>query len=345
MPGAIPSVVMLGVGSGVMVGHWTDESARTGCTAVVFPEGTTASGEIRGGAPATRDFALLAPERTVEWVDAVVLSGGSAFGLAAADGVMRWCEERGRGFATRGGRVPIVVGMSLYDLTEGDGSVRPGPEAGYAAAQAAHDRFPALGRVGAGTGATINKWQGADHREPGGLVGTRIQVGDVEVGALLAVNASGGINDGTMVDSLVQGTYVHETADPFGDPPDPRAPMSTAIGGDPPDPRAPMSTTIGGDPPDPRAPMSTTIGVVVTNARLDKLGCFRVARSGHGGMARALWPAHTDGDGDALVVGATGRVETDVGLVRLMAAAAVEAAIRSVRNDGGRPHDHQGGSR
>ncbi len=296
---------MLGVGGGVLVGHWTDEAALTGCTVVVFPEGTTASGEIRGGAPATRDFGLLAPERTVGCVDAVVLSGGSAFGLAAADGVMRWCEEQGRGFETRGGRVPIVVGLSLYDLTEGDGSVRPGPEDGYAAAQAAHEGVPALERVGAGTGATMNKWRGAEHREPGGLGGALLKVGDVVVGALVAVNASGAINDGLVVDSLVAGTYEHQPADPFAD----------------------------GDDPQPST--NTTIGVVATNAMLDKLGCYRVARSGHSGMARALIPVHTDGDGDALVVGATGQVEADFGLVRLMAAAAVETAIRSVSHDGG----------
>ena len=297
--GAVPSAVMLGIGGGVLVGHWTDEAALTGCTVVVFPKGTTASGEIRGGAPATRDFALLAPERTVG-VDAVVLSGGSAFGLAAADGVMRWCEERGRGFETRGGRVPIVVGLSLYDLAEGDGSVRPGPEDGYVAAHSAHEGVPALGRVGAGTGATMNKWRGAEHREPGGMGGALLQVGDVAVGALVAVNASGAINDGTVVDSLVAGTYEHQPADPFA------------------------------GPDDAATHTNTTIGVIATNAALDKLGCYRVARSGHSGMARALMPAHTDGDGDALVVGATGQVEADFGLVRLMAAAAVETAIRTV---------------
>ena len=291
---------MLGVGEGVLVGHWTDEVARTGCTVVVFPEGTTASGEIRGGAPATRDFGLLAPERTVSQVDAVVLSGGSAFGLAAADGVMRWCEEQGRGFETRGGRVPIVVGLSLYDLTEGDGSVRPGPEAGYAAAQAAREEDPPRGRVGAGTGATMNKWRGAEHRQPGGLGGALLQVDDVLVGAVVAVNASGGINDGEVQRLLIDGTYQHQPADPFA----------------------------GGD--DSQGLTNTTIGVVATNATLDKLGCYRVARSGHSGMARALVPAHTDGDGDALVVGATGQVEADFGLVRLMAAAAVETAIRSM---------------
>lgn len=287
------------------MGHWTDETARTGCTVVVFPEGTTASGEIRGGAPATRDFALLAPERTVGQVDAVVLSGGSAFGLAAADGVMRWCEEQGRGFETRGGRVPIVVGMSLYDLIEGDGSVRPGADEGYAAAQIADDELPTLGRVGAGTGATRNKWQGAENRVNGGLGGALFQVEDVVVGALVAVNAAGETNDGAVQRALIDGTYEHQSADPFADS--------------------------SGD----EALTNTTIGVIATNAMLDKVDCYRVARSGHSGMARALLPAHTDGDGDALVVGATGGVEADVGLVRLMAAAAVETAIRFVGHDGG----------
>ncbi len=285
------------------MGHWTDEAAQTGCTVVVFPEGTVASGEVRGGAPATRDFALLAPEQTVGTVDAVVLTGGSAFGLAAAGGMMRWCEERGRGFETRAGRVPIVVGMALYDLAVGDGSVRPGPDAGYAAAAAAGDGPPVLGLVGAGTGATVNKWQGAENHQPGGLGGALIRVDDVLVGALIAVNASGGFNDGTVTGALIDGTYRHQSVDPFAE----------------------------GD--DPQAPTNTTIGVVATNGTLDKLDCLRVARSGHDGMARALLPAHTSGDGDALVVGATGRVEADIGLVRLMAEAAVEAAIRSVSHD------------
>lgn len=291
---------MLGVGGGVLVGHWTDEAALTGCTVVVFPEGTTASGEIRGGAPATRDFALLAPERTVNQVDAVVLSGGSAFGLAAADGVMRWCEEQGRGFETRGGRVPIVVGLSLYDLTEGDGSVRPGSDAGYAAARMASDALPSLGRVGVGTGATMNKWRGAENREPGGLGGALLQVEDVLVGALVAVNAAGEFNDGSVQQALIDGTYEHRPANPFS------------------------------DSKDGEAHTNTTIGVIATNAMLDKVACFRVARSGHSGMARALLPAHTDSDGDALVVGASGQVEADFNLVRLMAAAAVETAVKAV---------------
>ena len=122
---------------GVRVGHWTDVEARTGCTVVLFPEGPVASGEVRGGAPATREFDLLAPGRTVDRLDALVLSGGSAFGLAAADGVMAHLEGHGVGYPTGAGPVPIVVGLSLFDLLVGDGSMRPGPEEGRAAAEAA----------------------------------------------------------------------------------------------------------------------------------------------------------------------------------------------------------------
>ena len=141
--------------AGVRVGHWTDPSAETGCTVVLLPDGAIASGEVRGGAPATRDFALLEPGRIVERLDAVVLSGGSAYGLAACSGVMATLEAVGVGFETTGGVVPIVVGMSLYDLGTGDASVRPGPEQGAAAVAAATGDTVALGRIGAGAGATV----------------------------------------------------------------------------------------------------------------------------------------------------------------------------------------------
>lgn len=176
---------------GVRVGHWTDVEAQTGCTVVLLPDGTVASGEVRGGAPATREFALLDPSMMVQRLDAVVLSGGSAFGLAAADGVVDLLAEREVGFATAGGPVPIVVGMSLFDLAVGDGAVRPGPAEGRRAAEAATADPVALGRVGAAAGATIAKWRGPDHRRPGGLVAARRQVGDVVVACLVAVNAYG----------------------------------------------------------------------------------------------------------------------------------------------------------
>jgi L-aminopeptidase/D-esterase-like protein len=183
---------------GVRVGHWTDTEARTGCTVILFPEGSVASGEVRGGAPASRETDLLAPERLVERIDAVVLSGGSAFGLAAADGVMRYCADEGMGFDTPGGRVPIVVGLALYDLTVGDGTVRPGPEEGLAAARAASTDPVVLGAVGAGTGATLGKWPGPEAAEPSGLGGAVRRDGDLLVAALVAVNATGWIDDGTI---------------------------------------------------------------------------------------------------------------------------------------------------
>jgi L-aminopeptidase/D-esterase-like protein len=176
---------------GVRVGHWTDAIGRTGCTVVLLPEGTVASGEVRGGAPGTREFDLLAPERIVGRVDAVVLSGGSAFGLAACDGVVRWCEERGLGFPTAAGPVPIVVGAVLYDLMVGDPSARPGADSGYAACVAASSGPVETGTVGAGTGATVAKWHGREHARPGGIGTATWRDGELIVAALLAVNAFG----------------------------------------------------------------------------------------------------------------------------------------------------------
>jgi L-aminopeptidase/D-esterase-like protein len=178
---------------GVAVGHWTDARARTGCTAILFPEGTVASGEVRGGAPATREWDLLDPQRLVDRVDAVLLCGGSAFGLAAADGAMRWLEERGRGFPTPAGPVPIVVAAALYDLGVGDPSVRPGPAHGYAACEDAREDDFETGAVGAGTGATVGGWRGEER--PAGLGVASEQEGDVNVAALVVVNAFGDLRE------------------------------------------------------------------------------------------------------------------------------------------------------
>lgn len=176
---------------GVKVGHWTDSRARTGCTVVLLPTGTVASGEVRGAAPGTREWALLDPLRTVDRVNAVVLSGGSAFGLAACDGVMRWCEEAGTGWPTPAGPVPIVVGMVLFDLLVGDAKVRPGAAAGYAACAAASSDAPLRGAVGAGAGATVAKYRGLEGARPAGLGSATEREGGLIVSALVAVNAHG----------------------------------------------------------------------------------------------------------------------------------------------------------
>lgn len=272
---------------GVRVGHWTDPVARTGCTVALFPEGTVASAEVRGGAPASHELAVLEPGRTVERLDALVLTGGSAFGLASTEGVLRWCEERGLGFPTGAGPVPIVAALAVFDLLDGDASVRPGPDHGYTACVAANAGEVELGRVGAGTGCLVRKWEGRESTRPGGLGGAVLRHGDVTVAALMAVNAVG--------DRRVEGEL-----------------------------RLPVPPTQGFAAP---AGTNTTIGVVVTDATLTKLECHLAAQSGHDGFARALDPAHTAGDGDALVVAATGRVEAPTGIVRALAAYAVEAAI------------------
>ena len=272
---------------GVRVGHWTDPVARTGCTVTLFPEGTVASAEVRGGAPASRELAALEPGRTVERLDAAVLTGGSAFGLASADGVMRWCEERGLGFPTGAGPVPIVAALGLFDLLDGDGSVRPGPEDGYRACVAANTGAVELGRVGAGTGCLVRKWEGRETATPGGLGGAVLRHEGVTVAALVAVNAVG--------DRRVEGEV-----------------------------RIPVPPTKGFAAPDGT---NTTIGLVVTDATLTKLECHLAAQSGHDGFARALDPAHTAGDGDALIVAATGRAQAPTGVIRALTAYAVEAAI------------------
>lgn len=274
---------------GVRVGHWTDAAAETGCTAVVLPEGTRASGEVRGGAPATREWDLLVPGRRVTSVDVVMLAGGSAFGLAACDGAMRWCEEHGRGHPSLAGPVPIVVGAALFDLLRGDPKVRPGPDAGYAACAAATGGELALGAVGAGTGAAVDKWRGLDRARPAGIGSAAERDGEVIVGALLAVNAFGGVIE----------------------PGAPRPPVSELI--------------VAGGPIE-----NTTIGVVATNARLDKASCRLLAESAHAGLARVLEPVATTLDGDAIVAASTGAVtEAPLERVRMLAARAVEAAVRS----------------
>jgi L-aminopeptidase/D-esterase-like protein len=256
--------------AGVRVGHWTDPVAATGCTVVLFPTGTVASGEVRGGAPGTREWALLDPARTVQRIDAAVLCGGSTFGLAACDGVVAWCEERGVGLPTGAGPIPIVVGAVLFDLGVGNPAVRPRAVDGYAACESAVAGAFATGRVGAGTGATIGKWRGPAGIRPGGLgTATRKGPGGLVVSALIACNAWGDLRPAS-------------PGDPAGITP------AEAPG---------------------QAFTNTTIGVIATNARLDKLQCLLVAQSGHDGLARALEPVHAAVDGDALVVAATGLVD------------------------------------
>ncbi len=279
---------------GVTVGHWTDMSARTGCTVVLLPPFATASGEVRGGSPATREFELLDPTRSVTHVDAVVLSGGSAFGLAAADGVVAALEVQGRGYETRATNVPIVVAMSLYDLGVGDANVRPGPAQGALALKDCR-ADPETGSIGAGTGATVGKWRQPDEPPEGGIGMFTTRKGELVVAALVVNNSAGDIDDGTVPAEIAEGAF-SDWPETFG----------TA------------AVTAG----------NTVIGVVVTNARLDPVECKIVAQGAHDGLARAVFPPHTRSDGDAFVAAATGGVVAHVDEVRALAVVATEQALR-----------------
>ena len=284
----------LGV-AGVRVGHWTDQESQTGCTVVELPAGTVASYEARGGAPASREVELLHPDKTVSTIDAVLLTGGSAFGLAAADGVMRYYEQHGRGVPTPAGRVPIVPALAVFDLAVGDSAVRPTAEHGYLAAQAARQAQVVSGRVGAGAGAYVSHWRGPEGHRPAGLASHVARLGDLVVSVLCVVNAFGDIESGD--DSAGLGAI--ETL----------ATLPSGFGG---------------------GRTHTTIGVVCTNARLDKTGCQVVAQGAHDGLSRAITPPHTRFDGDAFIAAATGEVDAQVDVVRFLALTAVCRAIRSV---------------
>jgi L-aminopeptidase/D-esterase-like protein len=277
---------------GIRVGHSTDREGVTGCTVVLCPPGTVGSGEVRGGAPGTRETDLLRPGMLVEEVHAVLLAGGSAFGLAAAEGVMRYLEERGIGFDTQVARVPIVPAAVLFDLGVGDPKARPGPSEGYAACDRASERVEE-GSVGAGTGATVAKVQGLSRAVKGGIGTTSLEEGGAIVGALFAVNALGEIvgEDGEV-----------------------------EIGARP-------GSEGGEESPVPSAG-NTTIGVVATNAKLSKERAQLLAQAGHEGIDLAIRPSHTIWDGDTVFTLATGEVEAPQAMLEELAARAVAEAIR-----------------
>ena len=289
------------------VGHWTDPVGLTGCTVVVPPPGNRAAASVRGGGPGTRETDLLQPQAHVEGVSAVLLTGGSAFGLAAAQGVVDWCERRGLGYGRFGRPIPIVPAAVLFDLMVGDWDARPGPAEGEAACLAASTADGPLGNVGAGMGATVGKTAGPDHMTKGGLGWAVVEAGPVTVGALAAVNAGGDVLDedgGVLAGARVPGgarTALRERlASPSGD----------------------------GEVPVPPGG-STTLGVVATNADLTKAEVHRVAVQAHDGMARAIFPVHTSFDGDTVFALAVPRVPATMDLVAFLAEEALAAAIRA----------------
>ena len=282
---------------GVRVGHWTDPVGLTGCTVVVFPEPNVAAVEVRGAAPGTRETALLQPGMLVEQIQAIVLSGGSAFGLAAADGVMRRLEGDGKGHPTMSGRVPIVPAAVVYDLAEGDASARPGPEAGAYAYEMAGPGPVELGRVGAGTGCTVGKWRGA--RIPGGLGSVAIPGDGFTVGALAVVNAVGDV-------------FTLEGRPLTGGPAVPGWPgVPPAVG------------------------ENTTLVVVATDARIGRAELTRVAVRAQDALAVTLRPAHTRFDGDTCFAVSCGEQEASVDAVAEAAFEAVGRAVESAIGAGG----------
>jgi L-aminopeptidase/D-esterase-like protein len=278
---------------GIRVGHWTDATGLTGCTVVLCPPGTVGSGEVRGGAPGTRETDLLRPGTLVQEVHAVLLTGGSAFGLAAADGVMRYLEERGIGFDARVARVPIVPAAVLLDLGVGDPASRPGLDAGYAACAAAGEQV-AEGNVGAGAGATVAKLHGIEAAVKGGLGTASRSDADLVVGSMAAVNAFGEViaEDGSVLAGARGGPWPGEEEE--------------------------------GSLPG----MNTTLLVVATNAKLSKERAHLLALAAHDALAEAIRPAHTMWDGDTAFALATGPLDADQRTVESMAEESVKESIR-----------------
>ncbi len=276
---------------GVEVGHWSDPEAKTGCTVVSFPEPNRAVLEVRGAAPGTREAALLRPGMLVETIQAILLTGGSAFGLAAADGIMGALEAEGRGQPTPAGVVPIVPAAVIYDLWNGDPTVRPGPDEGAVAYRSrSADPVPS-GPVGAGTGAMVGIWRGAPR--PGGLGSAAVTVGGATVGALVVLNATGDVFslDGT---PLTGGP--HETMPPES-------------------------------PPAPGT--ATTLIVVATDADLSRGELTRLAVRSHDALGACVRPSHTRYDGDAAFAVSCGTLDVDLDALAEAAFVAVGHAIAS----------------
>ena len=298
---------------GIEAGHYTDLDNATGCTVVLCRKGAVGGVDVRGGSPGTRETDLLQPARRVDQLFAVTLSGGSAFGLDAATGVMAWLEEQGIGFRVSPEViVPIVSSAIIYDLELVNSKVRPGPQEGRAACESASKEALPEGSVGAGTGATVAKTGGTPRAVKGGLGSASMRFPNgVAVGAVVAVNAIGGIWD-YQAGQLLAGPRREDGGldDPVG-------------------------VLLDGSPPaSPTGPVNTTIGVVATDARLNREEANYLARVSHDGLAMTVRPCHTIRDGDTMFAMATGESKETVDLTALGAAAVevtAQAVLRAVR--------------
>lgn len=297
--------------AGIEVGHFSDPRRPTGCTAIVARDGAVGGADVRGAAPGTREIDLLSPTTLVEQVHAVMLAGGSAWGLDAAGGAMRWLEEHGLGLGVGRARIPIVPAAILYDLHLGDIRIRPDAQAGYAACAAASRQAPAEGNVGAGSGATVGKLFGIERAMKGGVGSASVRAGGFTVGALVACNAVGDVVD-PATGAVIAGARAA----------DGRTLLDT------------RRALLAGDAPSRLVTATnTTIGVVATDAVLTKPQANRLAMVAHDGLARAINPVHTMLDGDvlfALGTGTTGRAAEMVLLATMAAEAVALAVVRAV---------------
>jgi L-aminopeptidase/D-esterase-like protein len=303
---------------GIRVGHYTHLPGGTGCTVVICPDGTVGGVDQRGGAPGTRETDLLHPMHRVETVNAVLLAGGSAFGLAAADGVMRYLEEHGIGYNSRAGfLVPIVPAAIVFDLPVGQPGIRPDALMGYAACEAASTDPVQQGTVGAGTGCRVGAMLGNAFATKGGVGSASVDLGDgLIVAALMVVNAVGDVIDehGQIIAGL-------------------RAPDGKTFSN--------MLEALRGFArvPDPPPSENTVIGVVATNAKLTKEQVNKVAQMAQDGLARAVRPAHTMFDGDTIFALATGQIPANVNAIGAFGTEVVAQAIRTAVREATTLHD------
>ena len=300
---------------GFRIGHAQDETGVTGCTVLLADDDMAAAVDVRGGGPASRETELLAPTAACERIHALLLSGGSAFGLAAADGVMRYLEEKGQGFDTGFARVPLVCASCLYDLQMSGNGARPDADTGYAACLDAGKRSEACGNVGAGTGCSVGKLNGVSAMMKSGLGTFAVRIGEVMVGAVVAVNALGDIFDidtGRQIAGMLSsdGTGFAGSEDAL---------FRTCAG------RADNLFT-----------GNTTIGAIITNAAFSKSQLKKIAAMAHNGLARTIRPVHTSADGDSIYALSTGDIRANQDAVGTLAAyvmgKAVNRAVRSAES-------------
>lgn len=296
---------------GIKVGHAQNLEAATGCSVILCEEGAIAGVDVRGGAPGTRETDLLNPVNLIEKVHAIFLAGGSAFGLDAAAGIMRYLEEKQVGFDVQVTKVPIVCGAVLFDLGIGDHRVRPDKEMGYQACLNACSTESRQGNIGAGAGATVGKIHGMKRAMKSGLGSYALQIDTLKIGALVAVNCLGDVIDPNTGERLAG--PLNEDMRTHGDTEETMVESYRS-------PRHLVST-------------NTTIGIVATNAELTKSQTTKVTSMAQDGYARTIRPAHSMFDGDTIFTLATGKVRVDVNVVGFLAARVVErAVIAAVKN-------------